>query len=163
MHDHDDFIHVLNEELNQCIISYYYHKCQSYSSAQRAVMRLFFNWNRSLERFFFWALDWEFSLEFGKREDILDWEWGLYSAPGDREKRPWHCPKCVLWHSHKQWRPRWNALKCSVSSGSTLFAQTKTIFRERNAILFWNNNLWPIDVYNGPSQVCFFNPEGRIP
>ena len=31
------------EELNQCIISYYYHKCQSYSSAQRAIMRLFFN------------------------------------------------------------------------------------------------------------------------
>ena len=28
-----------------------------------------------------------------------------------------------------------------ISSGSTLFAQTKTIFRERNAILFRNNNL----------------------
>ena len=30
---------------------------------------------------FFWKL--------GKKKDILDWEWGLYSAPGDREKRPW--------------------------------------------------------------------------
>ena len=30
---------------------------------------------------FFWKL--------GKKEDILDYEWGLYSAPGDREKRPW--------------------------------------------------------------------------
>ena len=29
-----------------------------------------------------------FFLEIGKKEDILDWEWGLYSAPGDREKRP---------------------------------------------------------------------------
>ena len=29
---------------------------------------------------FFWKL--------GKKEDILDWEWGLYSHPGDREKRP---------------------------------------------------------------------------
>ena len=29
---------------------------------------------------FFWKL--------GKKKDILDWEWGLYSAPGDREKRP---------------------------------------------------------------------------
>ena len=26
--------------------------------------------------------------KLGKKEDILDWEWGLYSAPGDREKRP---------------------------------------------------------------------------
>ena len=27
-------------------------------------------------------------LEIGKKEDILDWEWCLLSAPGDREKRP---------------------------------------------------------------------------
>ena len=26
--------------------------------------------------------------KLGKNEDILDWAWGLYSAPGDREKRP---------------------------------------------------------------------------
>ena len=26
--------------------------------------------------------------KLGKKEDILDWEWGLYSAPGDREKKP---------------------------------------------------------------------------
>ena len=38
VHDHDDFIHVYKKS-----ISYYYHKCQSYSSAQRAIMRLFFN------------------------------------------------------------------------------------------------------------------------
>ena len=31
-------------------------------------------------RIFFWKL--------GKKEDIFDLEWGLYSAPGDREKRP---------------------------------------------------------------------------
>ena len=34
--------------------------------------------------FFFWKL--------GKKEYILDWERSLYSAPGDREKRPWFCP-----------------------------------------------------------------------
>ena len=28
---------------------------------------------------FFWKL--------GKKDDILDWEWGLCLAPGDREKR----------------------------------------------------------------------------
>ena len=26
--------------------------------------------------------------KLGIKEDILDWEWGLYWAPGDREKRP---------------------------------------------------------------------------
>ena len=37
---------------------------------------------------------WEFFLggggggKLGKMEDILDWEWGLISDPGDREKRP---------------------------------------------------------------------------
>ena len=29
-----------------------------------------------------------FLWKLGKKEDILDWEWGLYSAPGDRAKRP---------------------------------------------------------------------------
>ena len=31
-----------------------------------------------------------FFFEIGKGKDILDWEWGLISDPGDREKRP--CP-----------------------------------------------------------------------
>ena len=36
----------------------------------------------------FLASDWDFFfLKLGKKEDISDWEWGLYSAPGDREKR----------------------------------------------------------------------------
>ena len=39
-------------------------------------------------KIFLWASNWEFFFEIGKKEDILDWEWGLYSAPGDREKRP---------------------------------------------------------------------------
>ena len=38
--------------------------------------------------------------KLGKKEDILDWEWGLYSAPGDREKRPWYryqfCFVCLI-------------------------------------------------------------------
>ena len=37
---------------------------------------------------FFWG-------KFGKKEDILDWEWGLYSAPGDWEKRLCLCAKNV--------------------------------------------------------------------
>ena len=28
--------------------------------------------------------------KLGKKEDILDWEWGRISDPGDREKRPWN-------------------------------------------------------------------------
>ena len=58
-------------------------------------------------------------------------------------------------YSSKQWRPRWNAAWCSISSGSTLFARTKMIFRERKLIqfLFGNFNLWSLDIYNGPSQV----------
>ena len=35
----------------------------------------------------FLASDWDFLGEIGKK-DNLDWEWGLLSAPGDREKRP---------------------------------------------------------------------------
>ena len=42
---------------------------------------------------FFLASDWDFFWwggggELGEKEDNLDWEWGLLSAPGDREKRP---------------------------------------------------------------------------
>ena len=44
---------------------------------------------------FFGASDWEFwggggggGGKLGKKEVIWDWEWSLYSAPGDREKRP---------------------------------------------------------------------------
>ena len=33
-----------------------------------------------MDFFFFWKL--------GKKEDILDWELGLLTTPGDREKRP---------------------------------------------------------------------------
>ena len=29
-----------------------------------------------------------FFLEIGKKGGYLDWKWGLYLAPGDREKRP---------------------------------------------------------------------------
>ena len=50
-------------------------------------MRLLFNIIRSLVRFFF-ELQIGIFFEMGKEEDIFDWEWGLYSGPGDREKRP---------------------------------------------------------------------------
>ena len=50
----------------------------------------------------------------------------------------------------KQWGPRWNAT-CSISYGSTLFANAKLIFRERNIIYFGSYNLLPL---NGP---CWLN------
>ena len=37
---------------------------------------------------YFLPSDWKFFWKLGKKEDILDWEWGLISDPGDREKRP---------------------------------------------------------------------------
>ena len=37
----------------------------------------------------FLASNWEFfGGNWGKKKDILDWEWGRISDPGDREKRP---------------------------------------------------------------------------
>ena len=43
----------------------------------------------------FFVENWE------KREDILDWEWGLISDPGDREKRPClHLSKCHIVGNH---------------------------------------------------------------
>ena len=60
----------------------------SYSMAQRAILRLFIESN-SLTGEIFLPSDWEFFGEIGKKEDILGWEWGLISDPGDREKRPW--------------------------------------------------------------------------
>ena len=50
----------------------------SYSAAQRVINR-----TGSPARYLGF-----FFLEIGKKEDILDWEWGLISGPGDREKRP---------------------------------------------------------------------------
>ena len=47
-------------------------------------------------------------MKIGKKEYIFDWEWGLISDPGDREKRPWQCsaasdqgPNCLPM-SHKK-------------------------------------------------------------
>ena len=39
------------------------------------------------------------------------------------------------------------------------YAKTKTIFRERNVILFGNYSLWHLDIYNGPFQVYCIKPE----
>ena len=48
-----------------------------------------FQLNSLLGKIFFWNFRLGiFFLKLGKKEDILDWEWGLYSAPGDRDKRP---------------------------------------------------------------------------
>ena len=70
-------------------------------------------------------------------------------------------PECMLFG--KQWRPRWNDAICSISSGPTLFANTKTIFRERNtqfylAIITCDTSVY----YNGPSQVYCIKPERWI-
>ena len=48
------------------------------------------------------------------------------------------------------------------SSGSTLFEKIKKSFRQNNIILLKNQNLAPLDMYNGLSQVYCIKPEGRI-
>ena len=47
-----------------------------------------FQLNSLSGKIIFFVSDWVFWGKMGKKEAILDWEWGLYSAPGDREKRP---------------------------------------------------------------------------
>ena len=62
----------------------------SHSAAQRAILWLFIDQIRLPVRFYF-AFRLGFFFEIGKKEDILDWEWGLISDPGNREKRPLLC------------------------------------------------------------------------
>ena len=61
-------------------------------------------------------------------------------------------PKLLNKFFDKQWRPRWNATWCCISSGSALHVKAKSILRERYTIFFWNYmyNIWP-PIYNGPS------------
>ena len=53
-----------------------------------------------------------------------------------------HCrpetPKPVLWQTVKT---QMKCALCGISSGSALFAETKSILRERNTIVFGNYNL----------------------
>ena len=55
-----------------------------YSSTQRAIQGLFIDQTRW---YLFLPSDWDFFWKWGKKEDILDWKWGLIFDPGDREKR----------------------------------------------------------------------------
>ena len=48
------------------------------------------------------------------------------------------------------------------SSGCTLFAIKDIKDTQRKKYLLGNDNLWPLDVYNGPFQVYCFKPEGKI-
>ena len=76
-------------------------------------------------------------------------QWGSNPAPRSRVKhstteplhylREWKTfvdQKLLNGYYGKQWRPRWNAASCGISSGSALFTKTKSIFRERNTLLF---------------------------
>ena len=56
-----------------------------YSAAQRVTLGLFIG--RPGEIYFYLQIGIFFG-NFGKKEDILDWEWGLIPDPGGREKRP---------------------------------------------------------------------------
>ena len=49
-----------------------------------------------------------------------------------------------------------------MTSGYTLFAIKDIKDIQRKKHLFGNDNLWPLDIYNGPSQVYCFKPEGKI-
>ena len=55
-----------------------------YSAAQRATQGLFID--QTLRFIFYFRLG-IFFWKFWKKEDILDWEWGLISDPGDKEKK----------------------------------------------------------------------------
>ena len=68
----------------------------------------------------------------------------------------WEIPKRILL---QQWRPRWNAACCCISSGSTLFVNVKKIFRQKHLKLYY---LTPLDMYNWLSQIYCIKPEGRI-
>ena len=61
------FYSCVYEELNQCVISYYYHKCQSYSSAQRAVMSTIFQLDSLPGKILFLSFRLGFFLEIGKK------------------------------------------------------------------------------------------------
>ena len=56
----------------------------------------------------------------------------------------------------------WNATRWGISSEYTLFAIKDIRDIQRKKYLFGNDNLWPLDVYNGPSQIYRFKPEGKI-
>ena len=47
--------------------------------------------DRNAQRNIWFSFKLGFFYEIGKKVDILDWEWGRISDPGDREKRPWPC------------------------------------------------------------------------
>ena len=57
--------------------------------------------------------------------------------------------ECLQRFNCKQWRPRWNVAWCGISSGSEMFAKTKSIFSEGNTVLFCI--LWSLKIYNEPS------------
>ena len=46
-------------------------------------------------------------------------------------------------------------VRCGTSLGFLLFAMTKLIFNERKTIYFGNNNVWFLNIYNGPSLLNF--------
>ena len=71
-------------------------------------------------------------------------------------------PKCVLWQREKTDENNEMAQKCGISSGYTLFVIKEIKDLQRKKYFIWNDNLWPFDVYNGPSQVYCFKPEGKI-
>ena len=59
--------------------------------------------------------------------------------PQNDNKNPLYLGKPYNRYFCKQWRPRWNAALCCISSGSALFAEVKTIFRDRNTSKFGNS------------------------
>ena len=64
-----------------------------------------------------------------------------------------------LWQTvktHMKCRIMWHFIRVYI------VCLDKKVFRERNLILFGNLNLWPLKLFNGPSQVYCIKPEGRI-
>ena len=68
--------------------------------------------------------------------------------------------KCI--YLNKQWRPRWNAALCNISSGLHCLLRHKWSSEKEIQYFFGKNNLWPLDIYNGLSKVYCIKPEALV-
>ena len=86
------------------------------------------------------------------------WGWlSMESQPQNPEFRinPEIFHPCIPWQT-VNWCIMWHFIRVYTVS------KDKMIFQRKNTILIGKYNLWPLNVYNGPSQVYCNQPGGRI-
>ena len=96
-------------------------------------------------------------LQMSSQKTLLSCDWLLSIFKAVSTFDPFVFGKPNKGYFVKQWRPRWNATLCCISSGSTLFVKVKKSFRQKNTIFFGNYNLTPLDMYNGLSKFIVSN------